>query len=201
MVALGPTTEFLRNVDQRWSPRGCPAGNFGMYLWIVLGETRMPSFTKSSLAIRSSPQMGFSCAILRISARNSREIRGRPGRHFQRQKRRQPARCQRMMVFGCTTTSASRQSNSCDNTVKLMRVSEQTEIYLHCHYRALAVLLRVLRPISGATTPVCTRVDPPSSAPTDQSSVRLLYSDSCQKPYARNSAYARPGADVSQPFI
>ena len=39
-------------------------------------------------------------------------ILGRPGRHFQRQNRRQPARCHRINVFTCTTTSASRQSRT-----------------------------------------------------------------------------------------
>src|ERR1700730_4866347 len=39
----------------------------GMYFLTVLGETRMPNFTKSSLAMRSSPHKGFSVAIRRMS--------------------------------------------------------------------------------------------------------------------------------------
>jgi hypothetical protein len=37
------------------------------YLCTVRGETRIPSFSFNSLAMRSSPQVGFSAAIFRIS--------------------------------------------------------------------------------------------------------------------------------------
>jgi hypothetical protein len=94
-----------------------------MYFRTVRGETQMPSFTNSSLAIRSSPHAGFSPAILRISVRNSTGILGRPGRHFHRQNRRHPARCHRIIVFGCTTKSASRHSQSLDRIAKLIRVA------------------------------------------------------------------------------
>ena len=103
---------ILRNVDQRRSPRGRPGGRFGKYLRTVRGEIRIPSLSSSSLAIRSSPHSTFSRAILRISARSSFGIGGRPARDFIRQNNRQPARCQRIIVAGCTTTSALRQSNS-----------------------------------------------------------------------------------------
>ncbi len=53
-------------------------GRFGMYLRTVRGETRRPSFSSSSLAIRSSPQIGFSVAIRRISWRSSGGIGGHP---------------------------------------------------------------------------------------------------------------------------
>ena len=43
----------LQNVDQRWSPRGRPIGAFGRYFRTVRGETCSPSFTHSSLAMRS----------------------------------------------------------------------------------------------------------------------------------------------------
>ena len=33
---------FFRNVDQRWSPRGCPGARFGMYLRTVRGEIANP---------------------------------------------------------------------------------------------------------------------------------------------------------------
>src|SRR5215472_18291091 len=67
------------------------------YLPTVRGETRMVSFSFNSLAIRSSPQVRFSAAISRISLRRSLGIPGLPGsRDFQRQRRRNPMRCQRM---------------------------------------------------------------------------------------------------------
>ena len=83
----------------------------------------MPSFTNSSLAILSSPHTGFSRAILRIKVRNSLGILGRPARHFQRQNSRHPARCQRIIVFGCTTNSASRHSKSLARIARLIRVA------------------------------------------------------------------------------
>ena len=117
---------FFRNVDQRWSPRGCLGGTSGMYLRTVRGETRIFSFTNSSLAIRSSPHSGFSCAIPRINARNSAGIGGRPALHLPRQKSRHPSRCQRIMVAGRTRTTASRQTNSLVNSARLMRVNAST---------------------------------------------------------------------------
>lgn len=107
-------------------PRGWPAGGFSMYFRTVRGETRMPNFTNNSLAIRSSPQIGFSRAILRISARNSTGIRGRLARHFHRQNKRHPARCHRMIDFGCTTYSASRQLKKLAKIAKLIRVAAST---------------------------------------------------------------------------
>jgi hypothetical protein len=79
-----------------------------MYLRTVRGETRTPSLSRSSLAIRSSPHSTFSRAILRISSRSSIGIGGRPDRDFIRQSSLQSARCQRIIVPGCTTTSAPR---------------------------------------------------------------------------------------------
>jgi hypothetical protein len=55
---------------------------------------------------------GFSLHILRISARTSGEMMGRPGwpqRTFQVQNRRNPARCHAMTVSGLTMVSAERQ--------------------------------------------------------------------------------------------
>src|SRR5450631_3892742 len=71
--------------------------------------------TNSSLAIRSSTHNGFSVAILRIRLRSSGGIGGRPALHFERQKIRQPSRCQRTMVDGRTLTTALRQSKSLEN--------------------------------------------------------------------------------------
>lgn len=61
-----------------------PSDPFGMYLPTVRGETRIPSLTSSSFAIRSSPHTGFSEAILQISARSSAGIGGRPSLHLNR---------------------------------------------------------------------------------------------------------------------
>jgi hypothetical protein len=63
--------------------------------------------------MRGAPQEGFSLHILRISARTSGEMTGRPGlpqRTFQVQNRRNPARCQAMTVSGLTMVSAERQA-------------------------------------------------------------------------------------------
>jgi hypothetical protein len=70
---------------------------------MVRGDTGRPSFSSNSFAIRSSPQEGFSPAIVRIKCWRSDGIRGRPDWHFQRQKSRKPLRCQPMKVLGFTT--------------------------------------------------------------------------------------------------
>ena len=97
---------------RRRSPRGMPGRVGGMYFRTVRGETRTPSFTNNSFAIRSSPQSGFSVAIRRMSCRSSSGIGGRPALLFQRQKMRQPSRCPPMTVDGRTITIASRQLNN-----------------------------------------------------------------------------------------
>ncbi len=97
-----------------------------MYLPTVRGETRIPNLISNSLAIRSSPHTGFSAAILRIRARSSAGIGGRPSLHLNRQNNRHPARCQRMIVFGRTITIAFRQSNNRVRSAKLMRLAEST---------------------------------------------------------------------------
>ena len=94
-----------------------------MYFPTVRGETRIPSLTNSSLAIRSSPHHGFSAAILRIRLRSSAGIAGRPALHFMRQKIRQPIRCQRIIVDGRTLTTDVRQSNILVNSARLTRVA------------------------------------------------------------------------------
>jgi hypothetical protein len=61
--------------------------------------------------MRSSPQVGFSATIRRISRLISPDIGGLPsGRDFQRQKRRKAARCQPINVAGFTITKALRHS-------------------------------------------------------------------------------------------
>jgi len=73
---------------------GCPARPF-KYLRTVRDDTRMPSLSCSSFAIRSSPQVGFSRPISWISTRRFLGSFGRPGwRDFQRQKIRKAVRCQ-----------------------------------------------------------------------------------------------------------
>ena len=72
----------------------------------------MPSLTSSSFAILSSPHSKLSRDISRIKRRSSAGIGGRPGFDFQCQRSRNPARCQRINVFGWTTTSPSRQLNN-----------------------------------------------------------------------------------------
>src|ERR1700739_1641371 len=65
-----------------------------MYFLTVRGESRIWSLSQSSSAIRSSPQVRFSAAIRRIKHRTSADTAGRPtGFDFQRQKRRNAARC------------------------------------------------------------------------------------------------------------
>jgi hypothetical protein len=77
----------------------------------VRGESRTCSFSRSSSATRSSPQVGFSAAIRRIKRLTSAEICGRPtGFDFQRQKRRKAVRCQPIRVAGLTISKAPRQS-------------------------------------------------------------------------------------------
>ncbi len=89
----------------RWRG-GCP-----MYFLTVWGESRIWSLSQSLSAIRSSPQVRFSAAIRRIKRLTSADTGGRPtGFDFQRQKRRNAARCQPINVTGLTTTKALRQS-------------------------------------------------------------------------------------------
>ena len=82
----------------------------------------MPSFSDSSLLMRSSPQEGFSVAISRIKSRSPAGRRGLPvGFDFHRQNKRNPFRCQRTSVSGLTMTSDSRQSNSRLSTAMTQR--------------------------------------------------------------------------------
>lgn len=94
-----------------------------MYFLTVRGETRIPSLISSSLAIHSSPHTGFSAAILRISARSSGGIGGRPRLHLNRQNNRHPARCQRTIVAGRTITTAFCQSNKRVSNARLIRAT------------------------------------------------------------------------------
>ena len=73
--------------------------------------------------MRSSPHVGFSFAIRRIKARICCGIRGRPGRDFSRQNSFHPARCQRIIASGRTTTTASRQLKNRESNAREIRVA------------------------------------------------------------------------------
>ena len=94
-----------------------------MYLRTVRGETWIPTFSSSSLAMRSLPQRGFSRAMRRMRRCSSAGIAGRPGREFRRHSSFQALRCQRSHVSGRTTTNASRQSKSRDSRTRRSRVT------------------------------------------------------------------------------
>ena len=88
-----------------WSRR------FGMYLRTVRGDTRRPSFSKQLIGNALLAPCGVIPGHLtderlqvRRNARSSRV-------DFQRQNSRNPSRCQRVKVSGCTTAKACRQSN------------------------------------------------------------------------------------------
>ncbi len=68
----------------------------GQYARTVRGETKIPNFTDSSAAMRSSPQVGFSRTMRTISWRRTSGIRGLPNRDFHRQNSLNPLRCQPM---------------------------------------------------------------------------------------------------------
>src|ERR1039458_9117959 len=53
--AMIPWACRRRKIDHRISPRGRRVGRGGRYLFTVRGETLIPSFSNSSLAMRSSP--------------------------------------------------------------------------------------------------------------------------------------------------
>src|ERR1700689_529142 len=99
-------TWLRTKVVQRWPelPRGLPRFR---YLPMVRGETRMPNFSDSSSAIRSSPHVGFSRTIRDINSRRSFGSGGRPGLcDFHRQNILNAVRCHPMKVADFTITSA-----------------------------------------------------------------------------------------------
>ena len=100
-------------VSHRWFGSGARLGACWRYFPTVRGDTRMPSFSFSSSAMRSSPQVAFSAAISRISRRRSLGSSGLPvGLDFHRQKKRNPLRCQRVKVSAFTFTSAPRHGKN-----------------------------------------------------------------------------------------
>ena len=84
----------------------------------------MPIFSKSSSAMRSSPQVGLLVVISAISCRNWAGMRGRPrGRDLRFQNKRKPLRCQRINVSGLTMVRAFRQSNRQDSRANVKRMA------------------------------------------------------------------------------
>src|SRR6476646_3459350 len=82
---------FLTNVVQARLPAVGRGDRDSIYRRTVRGDTRIPSFTSSSLAMLSSPHVRFDAAIVAISRCTSTGIAGRPGaRDFQRQNNRNP---------------------------------------------------------------------------------------------------------------
>ena len=122
-----------------------------MYFATVRGEIWIPSLIDSSLAIRSWPQIGLSAAILLISARRSGGITGLPGREFQRQNRRNPARCHRRNVRGVTLTRAPGQSKHFESNTRDTRVAASVRRGSTPRSRYIATCLRRNR-FSSATT-------------------------------------------------
>ena len=108
-----PLAWFRTKVDHRWLVP-LPRGRFiSRYRRTVRGETRMPSLRSNSLAIRSSPQLGLSRSIARISALRFLGSGGRPRRRdFHRHNIRRAVRCHVMNVSGLTITRAHRQSKN-----------------------------------------------------------------------------------------
>jgi hypothetical protein len=90
--AVATTTEFVadgprsaESSNRGTSAEGC-AFACGLRTGVVMisrsrcaiGDTRRPSFSNNSFAMRSSPHEGFSCATLRIRVWSSGGIGGRP---------------------------------------------------------------------------------------------------------------------------
>ena len=70
---------FRIKIVQRCDVRRVPVPfGGGMYRLTVRGDTRMPTFRRSSAAIRSSPQVRLARAMSPISWRKSAGNRGRP---------------------------------------------------------------------------------------------------------------------------
>jgi hypothetical protein len=104
-------------VNDRW-------GRFMRSVRMRCGETRMPSLTRSSAAIRPSPQVRFAAGHHRNQLLQVPWNRRRPGaRDFQRHHNRNPWRCHRMSVCGFTTINTFRQSRNRDSATSVMRVA------------------------------------------------------------------------------
>ena len=97
-------------VAQCWFVTCRRRGPESRYLRTVRGETLMPSLMLSSLAMRSSPQIGLSRSIAMMRSRRFCGSGGRPSsRDIHCQNAQNALRCHLMKVSGLTITSASRQ--------------------------------------------------------------------------------------------
>ena len=93
----------------------------------------MPSFNRSSDAIRSSPHVRFAVAMSAISRCRSAGNRGRPrGLDFHRQNNWKPFRCHRMSVSGLTTINRRRHSISRDSATSAIRVASSARRGFAC---------------------------------------------------------------------
>ena len=80
----------------------------------------MPNLSRSSAAIRSSPQVTLLAHMSAISFCRSAGIRGRPrALDFHLQNSRKPFRCQRIKVSGLTTVRASRHANNLESNTRV----------------------------------------------------------------------------------
>jgi len=80
----------------------------------------MPNLSRSSAAIRSSPQVTLLADMSAISFCRSAGIRGRPrALDFHIQNSRKPFRCQRIKVSGLTTVRASRHANNLESNTRV----------------------------------------------------------------------------------
>ena len=86
--------------------------------------------------MRSSPHVRFARAMALISWRNSAGTGGRPrGFDLQRQNSRNPVRCHRSSVSGCTIVSNRRQSTRRDNATSAIRVASSARQGFACRSR------------------------------------------------------------------
>jgi len=133
-----------RWLETRWGP------SISWYLATVRGDTRICNFNISSFAIRSSPQVGFSRSIFRISILIFFGRAGRPeGRDFHRQKRRNAWRCHRKKVSGLTIISASRQAISLPSPAIVHRIAIEVETSLRIAFIVQGELLSQEQVLSG----------------------------------------------------
>jgi hypothetical protein len=87
---------------------------------------------KISLAIRSSPQPTWSCAISRMSARSYGGIRGLPVRHLHRQNSRNPARSHPIKDSGVIFTKASFQASPRETSTSINRDTLSNSFSMSC---------------------------------------------------------------------
>ena len=114
---------FLRYEGEQEFPLSPVPVPLGIYRLTVRGDTRIPSFSRISAAILSSPQVTFCSTTYTMNFWSSTGIRGRPCLLlFQRHKKRKPFRCQPIIVSGFTMTKASFQAKSRERSTKTRRV-------------------------------------------------------------------------------